>query len=366
MGSGHRLKIGLFGPNCSSGAHYVTNVPERWPASWTDSLRLARLAESVGFDFLLPIGRWKGFGGESGYEDASFETLTWAAGLLASTERITVFGTVHTPLFHPMIAAKQIITADHIGQGRFALNVICGWNDGEFAMFGIHGHEHDELYAQGKEWLDVVKMTWQQRDFDYDGTYFQFAGVRELPPPYGGSRPLIMNAGSSALGREFALTNCDALVTSPRYRAQTTDELDVEESLAAVNAAKAQALAAGRNVDVYTIGGVICRPTRAEAREYHQYCLDEHADWAAVDYMIGARSRAGKSTVDEAARRRQARGFAGMPLIGNPDEVADAMASISRAGFRGVAISFVNYGLEMPYFCEHVLPRLVRLGVRSA
>jgi len=47
----------------------------------------------------------------------TLETVTWAAGLLAATQLITVFGTVHAPLIHPVIAAKQFVTADHIGQG---------------------------------------------------------------------------------------------------------------------------------------------------------------------------------------------------------------------------------------------------------
>jgi hypothetical protein len=33
---------------------------------------------------------------------------------------------------------------------------------------------------------------------------------------------------------------------------------------------------------------------------------------------------------------------------------------------RGIALSFVNYLDELPYFCEEVLARLVRLGVRAA
>ena len=63
--------------------------------------------------------------------------MTWASGLLAATKRITVFGTVHAPLFHPIIAAKQMVTADHIGEGRFGLNIVVGWNEGEFEMFGV-------------------------------------------------------------------------------------------------------------------------------------------------------------------------------------------------------------------------------------
>ena len=55
-----------------------------------------------------------------------------------------MFGTVHAPLFHPIIAAKQMVTADHIGDGRFGLNIVGGWNEGEFEMFGVEQREHDD------------------------------------------------------------------------------------------------------------------------------------------------------------------------------------------------------------------------------
>jgi hypothetical protein len=38
---------------------------------------------------------------------------------------------------------------------------------------------------------------------------------------------------------------------------------------------------------------------------------------------------------------------------------------LSRAGLRGIGFSFVNYLLELPYFCQEVLPRLERMGVRE-
>ena len=48
-----------------------------------------------------------------------------------------MFGTVHAPIFNPVVAAKEMVTADHIGEGRFGLNIVVGWNEGEFDMFGV-------------------------------------------------------------------------------------------------------------------------------------------------------------------------------------------------------------------------------------
>ena len=64
------LKLGLFGENCSSG-RAATKVPERWPATWEGNLALARMADEAGIDFLLPIGRWKGYGGATNFEGST-------------------------------------------------------------------------------------------------------------------------------------------------------------------------------------------------------------------------------------------------------------------------------------------------------
>src|ERR1700745_300255 len=210
MYNANALKIGIFGANCSSGRS-ATKVPERWSASWPDCRPLARRADDAGIDFMLPIGRWKGYGGETDFHGSTLETVTWAVGLLSATRRMTVFGTVHAPLFHPLIAAKEFVTADHVGEGRFGLNIVVGWNEGEFEMFGVSQREHDARYAFAQEWLDVVKQAgWVGGASDFDGRFLRLKGVRAYPKPFGGTRPILMNAGSSEIGQAFALRNCDA------------------------------------------------------------------------------------------------------------------------------------------------------------
>src|SRR5438128_7434819 len=93
MYSANALKIGIFGANCSSGRS-ATKVPERWSASWPDCLRLARMADAAGIDFMLPIARWKGYGGATEFHGHSLETIAWAVGLRGAAARMTVVGTV--------------------------------------------------------------------------------------------------------------------------------------------------------------------------------------------------------------------------------------------------------------------------------
>jgi len=360
--NGNRLKLGLFGANCSSG-RAVTLVPERWSGSWSDCLALAQAADAAGIDFMLPIGRWKGYGGDTDYQGATLETVTWAAGLLAKTRRITVFGTVHAPLIHPVIAAKEFVTADHIGEGRFGLNVVCGWNEGEFEMFGVVQRDHEDRYAYAQEWLDAIKAMWGRADeFDFDGAYIKLKRVRAKPKPYGGTRPLIMNAGASPTGQAFAARNCDALFISSKLAT-------LEKSAQHVRDVKALAAAAGREIDVYTVGVITCRPTDAEAEAYYRHVVVDHADWAAVDSILALRNiRAADHPPDEFRRLRDdyANGMSGLPINGSPDTVAATLARLSEAGFTGVAVSLVNYADELPYFCAEVLPRLARLGLREA
>jgi alkanesulfonate monooxygenase SsuD/methylene tetrahydromethanopterin reductase-like flavin-dependent oxidoreductase (luciferase family) len=364
MYNDNRFKLGFFGQNCSSG-RYVTLAEERWSASWDENLRAARLADEAGLDFLLPIGRWKGYGGKTDYAGTSFETITWATGLLAATKRINVFGTVHVPLFHPVMAAKMMVTADHVGHGRFGLNIVAGWNEDEFDMFGIAQKNHTDRYAQAQEWIDVVKRVWSEDDFDFEGTYYRLSGVREKPKPYGETQPLIMNAGISDDGRSFALRNCDALFTAASYG---FDDESLARAEREVETLKAAAREHGREIEVYTNGTVLCRPTRKEAQEYHHYLCVELADWEAVDNMLRMRGRLKGVPPEqhEALRRRYATTSGGFACIGTPDDVADHLATISGLGFAGIGLTSPHYADEFHYYPEEILPRLERKGLRGA
>jgi alkanesulfonate monooxygenase SsuD/methylene tetrahydromethanopterin reductase-like flavin-dependent oxidoreductase (luciferase family) len=363
MGSSNCLKLGLFGANCSSG-RAVTTVPERWSGSWPDCVRLAQMADRAGIEFMLPIGRWKGYGGDTDYQGATWETVAWACGLLAKTERLIVFGTVHAPLIPPLIAAKEFVTADHIGEGRFGLNLVCGWNEGEFEMFGATLRDHEARYEYAQEWLDIVKLAWSPRDdFEFDGQFFKLKGVRAKPKPHGGTRPLLMNAGASATGQAFAIRNCDALFSN------ISRGISFEQTAGHVSGVHALARQAGREIDVFTVGVVTCRPTAREAQDYYRHAVVDNADWAAVDNILAMKNITPQTHSPEEFQRirdHQANGMGGLPLVGDPDAVARDIARLAELGLKGIAVSFVNYLDELPYFCAEVLPRLARAGLRDS
>lgn len=349
------FKLGLFAANCAGG-QAVTTVPESWPASWEDNRKVALIADDAGIDFLLPIARWKGYDGAGIFHTSSLETTTWAASLLAVTKKLTVFSTVHVAFTHPVMAAKQFATLSQVGNGRFGLNLVCGWNEPEYRMFGLDlPQDHAARYAYGKEWLEIVRRLWREPEpFDWRGDYFKLEQAISAPKPTGGE-PVILNAAASAEGKDFAVAQSDFLFTSL---------IDLDRARDNVAALKALAMEHHkRSIDVLGVGHVVCRPTRREAEDYYDYYANQHADRAGVDRLMQIQSRFAKSFTAEEMQRLRIR-FAGghgtYPLVGSPDDIADELRRIEKTGLAGIAFSFVNYLDELPFFCAEVLPRLGR------
>ncbi|MFT6286353.1 MAG: alkanesulfonate monooxygenase SsuD [Alcanivorax sp.] len=359
MFNNNKLKLGIFSSNCSGGMA-VTKVEERWRNDWDNNIRLVKMCDEAGIEFMLPIARWIGYGGETDFHGGVLETVTWAAGLLANSTNINIFATVHTAFNHPIVSAKQLATIDHLGGGRVGLNVVAGWNKPEYEAFGLDlPEDHVERYARAQEWYDYVKKIWTEESaFDWDGKYFRGKGI------YGNPRPLqdhlpILNAAASEEGRKFAMRNADFLYT-PVFDYDQAREVvaDVKQKSAVVN----------RNVGVLTFCTVVCRPTQQEADDYLDYYANQNADWDAVDYLMKLQGMHAQSFTPEALanfRDRFASGHGGFPLVGTPDKIADELEKLSATGVAGTALAFVDYAEEFPYFRDEVMPRLEQKGLRQ-
>jgi alkanesulfonate monooxygenase SsuD/methylene tetrahydromethanopterin reductase-like flavin-dependent oxidoreductase (luciferase family) len=351
----NRFKLGLFGMNCSGSV--ATTAPERWNAGWRENREAARAADEAGIEFLLPIARWLGYGGVTDRHGASFETLSWASALLAAAKEIVVFATVHVPLVNPVFAAKSSVTADHVGRGRFGLNVVSGWNVEEFAMFGAPLLDHDDRYRYTEEWVSIVKRIWAEtKPFDFSGKYFHLKNVGGKPKPWGDTRPLLMSAGSSPAGRAFASRHVDCLFMVIGEQANLADEI--------------AAIRAGSDgLGVFASGHLMCRATAKETKEYYHYLVHEKGDWEAAESIIRQRLAGdGRSLPQERLRAMMERFISGggtFPVIGSYDEVAATLQRLSEAGLDGMALATVNYVREMPVIRDEVLPRLEWLNLRQ-
>ncbi|MBI3436251.1 MAG: LLM class flavin-dependent oxidoreductase [Proteobacteria bacterium] len=358
MRGSNKFKLGVFSMN-SDGGLTLTKVPERWPAQWKEIVEVAQMADRAGIEFILPIARWKGFGGEMNSREWSYETFTFAAGLAGVTSAIALFSTVHVPMVHPVFAAKALTTIDHASNGRAGLNIVCGWNPEEFGMFGLEMIE--DRYSQGLEWFEIMQRIYMSNEpFDYDGKFYQLKGVSGKPAPIQQPRPITLNAAFSPPGRDFAAKAADFLFTT---------FVEIEKGRDHIDDMKHRAAAQGRDVGVYTTCHVVCRPTQAQAEDYYELYAATMADQASVDHYMAQKEKFSGSHAPEAYRqhrRRFAGGAGTYPLIGTPAHIASEMVKMHAVGFAGTTVSFVNFKNELPYFISQVLPLLREAGLRAA
>jgi len=363
----NRFKLGIFSANCDGGLT-MSLAPERWRADWDDIVAMTRIADDAGLEFILPVAKWRGYQGKANIYGRSFETLTHGAALSALTRRIAIFSTVHVPLVTPAFAAKAIATIDHISHGRAGLNIVCGWNQAEFDLHGV-SIDPETRYDHGLEWFRVWSRLLQGGpEFDWDGRFFKLKNLQTDPVSLQRPWPVVMSAGFSPRGRDFAAHAADALFLNVTELAQVPALL--------ANVAE-HAGRHGRAIGVFTMGHVVCRPTRREAEEYFEYFAEQMAD---TDGQLYYRNARGTTVPDGNARiarplenrftrrgeKRYAGGYPGAyPFVGSPDDVAAEMATMSATGLAGCTVAFVDYLKEIPYFVQEVLPRLERLGVRE-
>lgn len=354
----NKFKLGVFSMN-SDGGLTLTKVPERWPATWSEIVEVAQMADRAGLEFILPIARWKGFGGEMNSREWSFETFTYAAGLAAATQNIAVFSTVHVPMVHPVFAAKALTTVDHVSNGRAGLNIVCGWNPEEFNMFGLEMIE--KRYEQGLEWFEIMQRIYtEDKPFDYAGKFYKLKGVSGKPAPIQSPRPITLNAAFSPPGRDFAAKAADFLFTT---------FVEIEQGRGSIDDMTQRAKAQGREVGVYTTCHVVCRPSQAEAEDYYEHYTVTMGDTASIDHYMGQKEKFSGSHDPEAYRKHRKR-FAGgagtYPLVGTPEHIASEMVKMAEVGFAGTTVSFVNFKNELPYFIDKVLPLLREAGLRES
>jgi alkanesulfonate monooxygenase SsuD/methylene tetrahydromethanopterin reductase-like flavin-dependent oxidoreductase (luciferase family) len=359
----NRLKLGVFGANLDNGCVAV-RAPGTFQATWPDVLDVTHLADEAGFEAMVPVARWRGFGGATNFNGSCFETYTWAAGLGAQTQRIAVFATSHVPTMHPIVAAKQATTIDHISGGRFALNVVCGWFEPEFAMFGRPMMDHETRYQYAGEWIEIVRRLWTAEDeFDYEGRFFRVEKGFHQPKPLQRPHPPIMNAGRSGIGNRFAAKYADMVFVSFWESGHTGAGAAVREI---------RRLAREefhRDVQVWSTAFVLCRPTEKEARDELTWIVEERGDWEAIDNLARIMRVDNPNVPPHVQRARKARlitGYGSFPLVGTPERIVDELRTLSADGLDGVVLSWVNYRAELRQFIAEILPLMEQAGLRTA
>jgi len=362
--STRRFKLGTFQTNLDSGC-VMSDLDGRLDITWPNTVALAKLAEEMEFEALVPVARWQGWGGKTNPQGPGFETYTWAAGIAASTAKSGVFSTSHITITHPIVAAKQSAAIDHISNGRFTLNIVTGWVQPEMEMFGQAMLSHQDRYACAEEWLSIIKRLWtQDESFDHEGRFFKIVKGYLAPKPIQHPHPAVMNAGASELGRHFAAKHCDVVYTVIRTGG-------IEECRAHVQAYHKLARESyGRDIRVWTLCNIVQGETEKEARNFYDYYVRQKGDWAAAKNMVDVFSlEINKRDVPperiKPLQEAFIQGWGGLPVVGTKEQIVDTLSTLSRAGLDGVLVAFPRYEAGMREFRDTTYPLLKQAGLRD-
>jgi FMNH2-dependent dimethyl sulfone monooxygenase len=323
--SGSELRLGYWTPVYGG---FLRNVgDEGMAATWSYVRRLSQLADRLGYDTTLVPELY--LNDRKGIDAPSLEAWSLSAAILASTQRLRVMTAVR-PGFHlPAVTAKESATFADIGAGdtgaddRFALNVVAAWWEEEARQYGGRFTRHDDRYEQAREFVDILRGTWTQSPFSYDGSYFQVDGTILEPKPL--RAPAIFAGGESEHGRETIAQFADSYALHGGTLEEVGDKIaDMNERRRRIH---------GRPFDEFAMSAyVIVRDTEAEAqRELERITTVDPASPGYASFEEFLRN----SQLDvEVSRREYSVGTRGLRpgLVGTAEQVAERIRAYAEAG----------------------------------
>ncbi len=123
-------------------------------------------------------------------EGPYFEAWTLLGGLAARTQKIRIGVLVTSNTFrYPSVLAKEIVTVDHISNGRLDFGFGAGWYEPEHKMFGIPFPDTKELVGRFREAVELIDTTLREDVSSYEGKYYRTEGLRNRPAPVQKPRP---------------------------------------------------------------------------------------------------------------------------------------------------------------------------------
>lgn len=154
----------------------------------------------------------------------TLQPLPLLAALAADTGEMTVGTNMFIlPLRHPVAAAEEFATLDHITGGRVVAGLGMGYRDNEFAAFGI---PMTQRLGRFTESLEIMRALWSGEPVTYAGKYFALAGERiSLPPVQPGGPPVWVGAGATPKAIERAARVGDAWMIPPHVTGERLVEV---------------------------------------------------------------------------------------------------------------------------------------------
>ena len=319
---------------------------EPFDASWERNRALVLEAEALGYDAALVAQHTM-----NPYDDNLDQLEAWSssAALAALTSRIEIITAIKPGLFHPVVLAKMASQIETISKGRFALNLVNAWNKAEFERAGLPFPHHDDRYAYGREWIDIVERLLAGQRVTFAGRHFAIEDYVLRPADPYRARPRIYVGGESEPARALVTDHADVWLINGQPL----------EDVAALIADVARRSRQGAPVRFGLSAFVIARKSEDEAHAAYQRLLA----LAARDAPLRATDR---PNIDPnvvmlktmaMSPRVGTNGGTAAGLVGSYDQVADRIASFHRTGIELFLLQFQPFEAEMRRFSEEVMPR---------
>lgn len=346
------LKFAYWVPNVSGGL-VVSKIPQRTDWNLDYNVKLAQIAENAGFDYALSQIRFIGsYGAEYQHESTGF-----SLALLLATKRLRVMAAVLPGPWHPAVIAKLGASADQLSGGRWDINVVSGWFQGEFEAMGLPWLPHDDRYKRTREFITILKGIWTQDNYSFKGEYYEINNFTLKPKPLQQPHPEIFQGGNSRAARENAGAVSDWYFMNGNTPQGHKEQIDDVSAIAARN---------GRRVKFGVNAFIIARETEREAKAELEAIIAQ-ADPEAVNAFGGAVKQAGQASPEGKGMWQDSTfrdlvqyndGFR-TNLIGTPEQIAERIYHLKTLGVNLVLGGFLHFQEEVAYFGERVMP-LVR------
>ena len=249
------LAINLLATGRHNASWKTLPHPEKLSTDIDTFIEIAKIAERGKLDGIFLADGHAGVGEENFRRP--FRSLTPSvllAALAAHTKHIGLVVTSPALYGNPATLAREIASLDHVSKGRAAWNIITSQGDEVLQLFGLDSElSQADKYAKAEEFVSVVTQLWDSlpqealiadrksgiyidkaktHPIDYKGAYYRSAGLLSVPS-YGGKRPVLLQAGASALSKEFGSKWADALFTSHWLKGQAQEFYSDVKRLAA-------------------------------------------------------------------------------------------------------------------------------------
>ncbi|MFD6277422.1 NtaA/DmoA family FMN-dependent monooxygenase [Streptomyces sp. NPDC060209] len=201
-----------------------TDPRSRSQIDFTSFEHLARTAERGKFDFFFLAEGLRLREHDGRIHDLDVvgrpESLTVLNALAAVTERLGLAATVNATFNEPYELARRLATLDHLSAGRAAWNVVTSSDAFTGENFRRGGYlDRADRYTRAAEFVSTARELWDSwtpdgtsRPFAHSGQHFEISGEFTVPrSPQG--HPVVIQAGDSDEGREFAASTADVIFT---------------------------------------------------------------------------------------------------------------------------------------------------------